>query len=154
MEKDKDMPLIHLLFELKRMGHSMLLPEGVHPGAFFLLKTIDKRTRGENNPQGVRVSALCQSMGCSMPGASQMISNLEKRGWVERISDQEDRRVVYVSMTVAGTEFLRAAQNRVVRFSQRLEKAYGVEETKALTEQLQRFIQIAEIEMAKDRGGA
>jgi DNA-binding MarR family transcriptional regulator len=37
---------------------------------------------------------------------TQLVNRLERRGWAERRSDPEDRRVVLVSLTAAGQEAL------------------------------------------------
>lgn len=65
-----------------------------------------------------RLTELASSQGVTQPGMTQLVTRLERDGYVERGSQHGDARVVLVSLTDAGEEFLR--QRRELR-AQRLD---------------------------------
>lgn len=138
-EENGTASLLEILFLLHKAGHGIFLPESMHPGAFFLLKTINKKMRKEGVP-GIKMGDLRRSTDGSMPGLSQMVRNLEKRGLVWRFPDEEDRRVVYVAITEEGQELLRQNAARTEDFLRRLENVYGRENTDRLREMLTAFL--------------
>src|SRR5258708_38968928 len=64
-----------------------------------------------------RLTELASSQGVTQPGMTQLVTRLERDGYVERGSQHGDARVVLVGLTDAGAQFLR--QRRELR-SQRL----------------------------------
>jgi DNA-binding MarR family transcriptional regulator len=65
-----------------------------------------------------RLTELASSQGVTQPGMTQLVTRLERDGYVERRSQHGDARVVLVGLTEAGEEFLR--QRRELR-TQRLD---------------------------------
>jgi DNA-binding MarR family transcriptional regulator len=53
------------------------------------------------------VSELAERLMVSLPSMSKTVTALVKRGWVERVRLQEDRRVVHLHLTPAGTDILK-----------------------------------------------
>jgi DNA-binding MarR family transcriptional regulator len=56
--------------------------------------------------QNCTVGTLAENLSLSKSSATQLIERLEKTGLVERVNDREDRRVVHVSITPAGEEYI------------------------------------------------
>jgi DNA-binding MarR family transcriptional regulator len=54
-----------------------------------------------------RVSWLASEMAVSPPNITGILDRLEKRGWVRRTGDPQDRRVVRIVLTESGQELLR-----------------------------------------------
>jgi DNA-binding MarR family transcriptional regulator len=52
--------------------------------------------------KGVKISTIGNLLKISNPAVSQMINVLEDKGYVERITTKNDRRVVYVQLTKTG----------------------------------------------------
>jgi DNA-binding MarR family transcriptional regulator len=65
-----------------------------------------------------RLTELASSQAVTQPGMTQLVTRLERDGYVERRSQHGDARVVLVGLTEAGEEFLR--QRRELR-TQRLD---------------------------------
>jgi DNA-binding MarR family transcriptional regulator len=55
-----------------------------------------------------RITELAASEGVAQPSVTSLVTSLERAGLVERRSDPADRRVVMVTITDAGTAYLRA----------------------------------------------
>jgi DNA-binding MarR family transcriptional regulator len=56
------------------------------------------------------MSHLADLLGVSMSNATGLIDRMEERRFVERMRDQDDRRVVFVRLAAGGTEMLNNAQ--------------------------------------------
>ncbi|AKE42196.1 Multiple antibiotic resistance protein marR [Corynebacterium kutscheri] len=69
-----------------------------------------------------RISYIAQTEGIRMPTASNALHQLEIRGLVERIRDQEDRRGVKVQLTTLGfSELKRVGDERTQYLAQMLD---------------------------------
>jgi DNA-binding MarR family transcriptional regulator len=55
-----------------------------------------------------RITDLAASEGVTQPSVTALVTSLERAGFVERRSDPADRRVVMVTITDAGSAYLRA----------------------------------------------
>lgn len=51
---------------------------------------------------GLMVSKLSELLQVSRPTASQMVSTLEEKGYIERVMSETDRRVIYICLTDKG----------------------------------------------------
>ncbi len=56
---------------------------------------------------------LAERASVSPPTMSSTVNTLEERGWVKRDRSQEDRRIVWVSITSEGSQVLADIQNHV-----------------------------------------
>ena len=65
--------------------------------------------------QGVTCSQLAERMIVRDPDVTRLLDRLEKRGYVERRRSEQDRRVLIVTISVAGLEHLQAADPSIVK---------------------------------------
>lgn len=82
-----------LVRRLHDLGH-----EAVQPSHIGVLSNIDT--------EGTRIARLAGRLGVTRQAASQMVTELEKRGWVERSQDPADGRAVLVRHTATGRTML------------------------------------------------
>ena len=64
-------------------------------------------------PDRMTLSALAQIMQQSMPAVSQRISRLEEMGYVTRVPDSQDKRIVWLSLSEPGREEMKSACARM-----------------------------------------
>ena len=64
-------------------------------------------------PDRMTLSALAQVMQQSMPAVSQRISRLEEMGYVTRVPDSQDKRIVWLSLSESGREEMKSACARM-----------------------------------------
>jgi len=64
---------------------------------------------GHLDTEGTRIGTLAARMGTSRQAASQLLTAIEARGYVERIPDPDDKRAVIARHTPAGRRILLAA---------------------------------------------
>lgn len=124
---------IQLFTEMDRLRR---IWENVQPKApmrrseMFVLGTMAHLTAQQKTP--VTVGQLARQMHQSMPGISQKVSVLEKQGYLIRVGDESDRRVVTVELTKLGLD---TARDEMVSMVAHVEKAlgrFGPEKTKEL----------------------
>jgi DNA-binding MarR family transcriptional regulator len=96
--------------------------DGVPSVVWFIRRHMRRhRTRGLSVPQfrtlllleqtpTACLSAAAENLGCSVPGASRLISGLVLRGLVARSESPDDRRHVSLELTPRGRSALRAAR--------------------------------------------
>lgn len=56
--------------------------------------------------QSIQPSELSLTLGSSRTNATRIADELEKRGWIERKENKNDRRCLYLHLTKAGQKFL------------------------------------------------
>ena len=86
-----------------------------------------------------RVSELAQALQLTSAAITQLVVELEGRGFVRRARDERDRRAVVVSLTEAGEEMLEAHRRRRRAAVQRLAEALTPEDRAALARILNRI---------------
>jgi DNA-binding MarR family transcriptional regulator len=82
--------------KLKERGH-----EGLGAAHTALLPHVDL--------EGTRATALAERAGMSKQAAGQVVRDLQRQGYVERLPDPSDSRATLVRFTDAGWRFLRDA---------------------------------------------
>ncbi|MDQ0188213.1 MarR family transcriptional regulator [Alicyclobacillus cycloheptanicus] len=90
-----------LMARLQRMmAHDSLIKRSnMTASQIFILRYLDKCERA-------KASDIAKVAGLSPGAVTQVCDELERSGLVERIRSQEDRRVVYVSITAQGRQRL------------------------------------------------
>jgi DNA-binding MarR family transcriptional regulator len=68
---------------------------------------------------GLPASRLATQLGMQRPAVSQMLKNMEFRGWIERRRSAEDQRAVQIHCTPVGRRVLQATSGRAVVTLQR-----------------------------------
>ena len=69
---------------------------------------------------GVSQSDLARQLGIERSGMVQLVDQLEGKGYLQRVSNPEDRRVYRLEVTKAGHECLKQHHNAVVAHEQRV----------------------------------
>lgn len=92
--------------------------------------------------EGVNISTLSELLEISKSAVSQIINALEDKGFVERITTKNDRRVVYVRLTESGEQcFAKVVEAFLQRMAQVFDKM-GEEDTKELLRLLEKLYSI------------
>lgn len=105
---------------------------GLRPGEIHVLFGLKKATRpGE---PGIKVSELGNLLKVTSPTITQFINNLEARGFVARVPDREDRRVVRLRLTEEGERAIRQAHEALLASFYGLVNHLGEEKSKKLAD--------------------
>jgi DNA-binding MarR family transcriptional regulator len=74
------------------------------------------------DPEGTRSSELAERAGMTKQGMGQLVGDLEKKGYVERVEDPADRRAKLVRLTKEGRRHVRDAREIIGE----IEEAYAL----------------------------
>ena len=94
--------------------------------------------------KGYHVSEIHQDLHISKPAVSQALNSLEKRGYIVRTIDPDDRRKITVRVTGAGEAELEAARTFYDRTLTEVLNRFGAENTETLLTLLDRLMNILE----------
>lgn len=109
-----------LFLALKRIRHVTLSKSPnsgqIPQGSFYMLHSIEGKGKiyeleGEDSFKGITVSELSDILKVSKPAVSRMVSDLENKGYIRRITTKSDRRLVYVSISPQGKKMIEEAMN-------------------------------------------
>jgi DNA-binding MarR family transcriptional regulator len=106
-----EMNEIFMLFG-KRMS-KISLQSDLTPAKFWFLMYLYRKDKAT-------VNDLSQETGITSGATSLAIKSLEKSGYVERIRDHEDRRVVWVSLTESGKKTIEEITQKRAKLCQEL----------------------------------
>jgi DNA-binding MarR family transcriptional regulator len=108
-------------------------------GDLMMMKRIAMNSEAED---GIMISRLAELMEITNSAVSQKISALEERGYVERYSTKDDRRRVYVRMTLTGNEVLKRENARLIESMAVIFDRMGEEDTDKFIDLLDKLYQI------------
>ena len=91
-------------------------------------------------PVRLRMTDVSRFLMISKPAATQTVNHLVEHGFMERVSDESDRRVVYIQATQAGeAAFQEKLKERLV-YIERAVRRVGLERAAQLGEMLDEFV--------------
>ena len=83
------------------LASALMSPSGVMPSYIQYLDVIRKL---EGQGTGVKVSDISDALNLPRPGVTRTIKEMEKKGYICKISSPDDGRVTYISATEEGEE--------------------------------------------------
>ena len=90
--------------------------------------------------QRVRMTDVSKFMLITKPAATQAVNRLVEKGLVERVSDESDRRVVYIQPTEAGKAFFQRELDHKLNMVDRVVDRMGEENVNQLVGLLDQFL--------------
>ena len=100
VSKDKSKELLSVITQINKLAHNGFRKKNMPNREFMLLKTIkylkNSESTNEYSSKGVKASDLSKFLSVTKPAISKLINTLEEKGFVNRITDKSDRRVVYI----------------------------------------------------------
>ena len=104
MTGDKVREVMDACYLAKRVRDMLpKLPNGVTSSHIHYLDTI---RRLESSKDRVRVSDISDELGLPRPSVTKTVKDMEKLGFIEKKTTQEDGRVVFISSTAAGKDLV------------------------------------------------
>lgn len=134
--------LIKALFRFRKVGHIFNPGNDINMGEIFLMNAIlDKEICKTNHSC---VSELQSMLNITKPAISQMYSSLEKKGYINREIDTNDRRKINVTLTKEGRESLVKTRQYTSNMFDEIIKNFGEDETYELIGLFNRFSDVSE----------
>ena len=100
MTNEKIKRMFDACYQAKRIREMLPpLPPGVMPSYIQYLDVIQKL---EGQGTGVKISDISDALNLPRPGVTRTVKEMEKKGYICKISSPDDGRVTYISATEAG----------------------------------------------------
>ena len=85
--------------------------------------------RAEDEEKPVTMSDASRMLGISRPAITQLALRLCKKGCIERVRDENDRRIIYLRLTRQAKKAAQAEYEKQIAFTERFVNAYGAEKS-------------------------
>ncbi|WP_434797522.1 MarR family winged helix-turn-helix transcriptional regulator [Terrisporobacter vanillatitrophus] len=118
--------------KIKKLGHKHKKSQEFQPGMLMTMKVIYNdclSNKEDANYYGMKTSQLTKDLCITKPATSKMLNVMEEKGYIERVSNKSDRRVVYVKLTKEGEEFLKDQNRKFENFTCQVIEKMGEEDT-------------------------
>jgi DNA-binding MarR family transcriptional regulator len=147
-----DRPLPALLNDVKMLAveelHRRLGEEGhplIRPGHGCVFRFVDL--------EGTRLTALAERSGLTKQAVGEVVDDLERMGYVERVGDPADGRAKIIRLTERGWEGQRAAQRVFADIERRWAERFGEERLSTLRELLEEIAAGSDASAVETRRG-
>ena len=155
MDKSMSREFIKIIHSLRKLTHSHRPNVKVHPGEFMMLASIhgcmEDKEKNHLENRGVKVGEISELIHSTKPATSKMLKAVEDKGYIERVTDAKDRRVVYIRLSETGETIIKDAMNRMYDFADRTIQRIGEDDMKELIRLMNIFYQ-AMAEELDERG--
>jgi DNA-binding MarR family transcriptional regulator len=94
------------------------------------------------DPDGTRLTTLAERLGITKQSVSQIVSDLERSGYVQRLEDPTDRRASLVRFTERGWKFCQDINRVRVEAEAEYEAVLGKDAMQTLRDLLERFAEV------------
>lgn len=153
MENTLTQDFILIINKWKKLIHKIQSrnKKTVFPAEFMMLNAIKQRIicimEKNSDEPGVKISDLCEELHSTMPATSKMLKNLEDKGYIIRITDTKDRRVVYINLTESGTAIIKDAFIKLHDLSKKAILRLGEKDANELIRILNKFYDAMDTEL-------
>lgn len=135
--------LLRLLIRLSQI-ETMDLVERLHGRGHGTVQRAHIAVLGNIDTQGTRLVELSRRLGVTRQAASQIVREIERRGFLERAADPEDARAVRVRHTPAGRALLLDALRLMEEIEAGYAKLVGTNAMDQMRRALKRIADIAD----------
>ena len=134
--------LIRSIFRLKKRGLIFPPEFDINVGEWSVLKRLSET--GDASEGNVCVSEIQSNLFVTKAAVSQTISSLEKKGYVTREINNNDRRRFIITLTPKAHMLINDMKSHMNDMLNEIISRFGEENTKQLIELLNRFADISE----------
>lgn len=136
MEMGSGEKIYQAMQKFQKLGVTSKFAGELPRSEIMMLKMINLDT---SQNEGVTISTLSERLEISKSAVSQMINVLEDKGYVERITTKNDRRIVYVRLTESGEQSLEKSLQSLLKHLNQVFDKMGEEDTETLLELLNKL---------------
>lgn len=138
-KNESHIKLINIMCKFKNLFKSDKLISGISNNEFIIMLKIDDTVK-ENNV--ATVSNIAREMRTTNAAVSKTIGQLEDEGYVVKLTNKDDKRQSYISITDKGRKQLDLVGKELDSFSDAVFNKYGKEKTNQLIDLLDDMYQI------------
>jgi DNA-binding MarR family transcriptional regulator len=147
--------LLHALYCFKRTNLTMYRPllnnddGGLSVTEIFALGCIRRCGEEDCNADQTTHHAMHETLSVSKAAVSQMLGSLEKRGYIRREIDHDNRRRIIITLTEQGETTVNEAEKKMDVLMSRIITRFGEKDTRNFTRLLERFVEVVDESVKK-----
>lgn len=128
--------ILRAMAKLQAVAEIPVRMSGMHKGEFAALNTLMEVAKAKKSGEvpGLAISELSRELGISAAGVSQMANQLAAKGYVKRVQDDRDRRVVRLLLTERGVRTGTQVQEQLRTLTERILCRMGEEDARIFVE--------------------
>ncbi|MGG0738379.1 MarR family winged helix-turn-helix transcriptional regulator [Niallia taxi] len=126
--------LLHAIRQFQKLNHTGHTMHGLKRSEIMMLMAIKKGNQGKE--KHITVTDLSTALKITSPSVTQVINVLENTGYVERVNDQQDRRIMRIVLTDKGNDITTQIFQKVEEKYSNLVDFLGEEKSNSLIELL------------------
>lgn len=146
MNGDEKQKLFAVIEKIGKICSKEMSCEGDKAGILVSFRLMSLMCEAQESHR-LRMTDLSRYLMISKPAATQAMDRLVKLSLVERVNDENDRRVVYIQPTPEGKKQFKEEMERRLGFIGRVVERMGTNDAEQLTVLLDRFFSAAEAEV-------
>jgi DNA-binding MarR family transcriptional regulator len=140
MDKVLQEEFMRSIFRFRKIGMPFHKNFNLHMGEFAVMQGI----AGEDALGGNEwVPDIHEKLHISRPAVSQMLGGLEKKGYILRETDQNDRRKIVITITSEGREVMKDMKKNMENMFNEIANRFGEENMKQLIVLLNHFADVS-----------
>jgi DNA-binding MarR family transcriptional regulator len=150
MNDDLKQNLLHALFFFKRTNNVILRSllndddGGLSVAELSALGCIGHCDEEDGNADKTTHHAMHETLAVSKAAVSQMLGSLEKRGYIRREIDRDNRRKIIITLTEQGETAVDDAEKKMDILMSRIITQFGEKDTRNFTRLLDRFAEVVD----------
>ncbi len=137
--------LITMMHHLRSVVSQLRPQSDLTFGEFCAMNLIEASEKDNN--QKLTPTSLNEQLGTKKPATSRMLTVLEKKGFLKKVSDKKDHRICYLELTTLGKEVLIKERDSFYELLVRIGKRMGKDEIAQMVDSLQKLSNILEDEL-------
>jgi DNA-binding MarR family transcriptional regulator len=155
MNDDLKQNLLHALYYFKRTNHTLCRPlvnnedGGLSVTELSALGCIGRCDEEDGNADQTTHHAMHETLAVSRAAVSQMLGSLEKRGYIRREIDLDNRRKIIITLTEQGETAVDEAKKKWDVLMSRIITRFGEKDTRNFTRLLDRFTEVVDEAVGK-----
>lgn len=126
--------LLHAIRQFQKLSHTGHTMHGLKRSEIMMLMAIKKGNQGKE--KHITVTDLSTALKITSPSVTQVINVLENSGYVERVNDQQDRRIMRIVLTDKGNDITTQIFQKMEEKYSNLVDFLGEEKSNSLIELL------------------
>ncbi len=136
--------LITMMHHLRSVVSQLRQQSDLTFGEFCAMSMIEASQKDGNQ---LTPTSLNEQLGTKKPATSRMLTVLEKKGFLKKVSDVKDHRISYLELTVLGKQALFKEQDIFYKLLSRIGRRMGKDEIAQMVLSLQKLGNILEEEL-------
>ncbi|MCM3217098.1 MarR family transcriptional regulator [Niallia taxi] len=126
--------MLHAIRQFQKLSHTGHTMHGLKRSEIMMLMAIKKGNQGKE--KHITVTDLSTALKITSPSVTQVINVLENSGYVERVNDQQDRRIMRIVLTDKGNDITTQIFQKMEEKYSNLVDFLGEEKSNSLIELL------------------